>query len=72
MVLKGHCDGKRVVLDEPVPPNIPPQTPVKVMFEHQEREHVLERIAKLAGSDDGLPADYSQQHDHYIKGTPGK
>ena len=72
MVLKGHFDGTRVVLDEPVPPNIPPQTPVTVMFEHQEREHVLARIAKLAVSDDGLPADYSQQHEHYVKGTPRK
>ena len=47
MVLKGHFDGERVVLDEPVPPDIPPQTPVKVMFEHPEREHVLARIARL-------------------------
>ncbi len=72
MVLKGHFDGERVVLDEPVPPEILPQTPVKVTFEQQEREHVLARIARLAVSDDDLPADYSEQHDHYVKGTPRK
>ena len=72
MVLNGHFDGHRVVLDEPVPPDIPPQTPVKVTFEVQKDEHVLARIAKLAAPDDELPADYSEQHDHYVKGTPRK
>ena len=70
-IINGHYDGQRVVLDEPVPADIPPHTPVKVTFEDRGRETVLDRIAKLAGPDD-LPADYSEQHDHYVKGTPRK
>ncbi len=65
-------DGERVVLDKPVPKGIPPDTPVKVTFVKQQEEHVLAGIAKLAVSGDGLPPDYSEQHDHYVKGTPRK
>ncbi len=72
MVLNGHFDGQRVVLDEPVPKDIPPDTPVKVTFVQQDKEHVFAKIAKLAVSGDGLPRDYSEQHDHYVKGTPHK
>lgn len=70
-VLNGHYDGRRVVLDEPVPVDIPAQTLVKVVFESRQGEHVLDRIARLAGPDD-LPSDYAAQHDHYVKGTPRK
>lgn len=69
--LNGHFDGKRVVLDEPIPPFVLPDTPVRVVFEGDSAESVLDRIAKLAGPSD-LPPDYSQQHDHYVKGTPRK
>lgn len=72
MTLRGHFDGKHVVLDEPVPAEIPPQTPVKITFEGEHAETVLDRIAKLAGPGHGLPRDYSEQHDHYVKGTPRK
>ena len=71
MVLNGHFDGQRVVLDDPVPADIPPQTPVKVTFEVKNDEHVLARIAKLAAPG-GMPPDYSEQHEHYVKGTPRK
>ena len=70
-IVNGHFDGKRVVLDEPVPPDIVADTPVRVLFDKNGRESVLDRIAKLAGPSD-LPPDYSQQHDHYVKGTPRK
>lgn len=70
-VINGHYDGKKVVLDEPVPAEIPADTPVRVVFEKNGKEGVFDRIAKLAGPDD-LPADYSEQHDHYVKGTPRK
>jgi hypothetical protein len=68
--INGHYDGKRVVLDQPVPGDIPPQTPVKVVFEPESGKHVLARIAELAISTDELPPDYSEQHEHYAKGTP--
>jgi hypothetical protein len=69
MVVKGHFDGRRVVLDEPVPADIPADTPVRVMFEGDGGAHVLARIARLARPG-GLPAGFSEQHDHYVKGTP--
>jgi hypothetical protein len=70
-ILKGHFDGRQVVIDEPVPKDIPAQTRVKIVFESNSSEHVLARLAKLAGPSD-LPPDYSQQHEHYVKGTPRK
>jgi hypothetical protein len=71
MTLNGHYDGKRVVLDDPVPADMPADTPVRVVFENNSGDGVLDRIAQLAGPSD-LPRDYSQQHDHYVKGTPRK
>ena len=68
MGVKGHFDGQRVVLDEPVPPDVPPNTPVRVLFENQTGGHVLARIARLARPG-GLPPDFSEQHEHYLKGT---
>lgn len=69
-IVNGHYDGKRVVLDEPVPAEIRADTPVKVVFEPESGKHVLARIAELAVSTDDLPPDYSEQHEHYVKGTP--
>jgi hypothetical protein len=70
-IVNGHYDGRRVVLDEPVPADIRADTPVRVHFESESTGSVLDRIAELAGPSD-LPRDYSQQHDHYVKGTPSK
>ena len=72
MTIRGHFDGKHVVLDEPVPADIPPQTPVKITFDGDPRDGVLDRIARLAGPGEGLPSDFSEQHDHYVKGTARK
>ena len=68
--INGHYDSKRVVLDDPVPTDIPADTPVRVVFEPATAKHVLARIAELAVSTDDLPPDYSEQHEHYVKGTP--
>lgn len=68
-VLKGHYDGQRVVLDEPVPAGVNADTPVKVVFETEEVQTILSDIAGLA-LEAGLPADFAEQHEHYIKGTP--
>ncbi len=29
-----------------------------------------QKMAKLAGTVDGLPSDYALNHDHYLHGTP--
>lgn len=68
-VISGHYDGKQVVLDEPVPTNIPADTPVKVVFDGADARSVLDEIARLARPG-GKPPDYSQQHEFYVKGGP--
>ena len=70
-IINGHFDGRRVVLDEPVPAGIAAPTPVKVVFEDNTVGGVLDDLERLAGPSD-LPPDYSQQHNHYVKGTPRK
>jgi hypothetical protein len=57
-------------LDEPIPAGIPARTPVTVHFGNGDARSVLEEIAELAVDTDDLPPDYSEQHDHYVKGTP--
>jgi hypothetical protein len=70
VVLKGRYDGRNVVLEASVPTDIPPNTPVSVVFSQgEDGESVLSRVAKLAVKGN-LPRDYSAQHEHYTKGTP--
>ncbi len=68
-ILKGHYDGKTIVLDEPVPEEISADTPVQILFEGNSGESVLDRIAKLARPAN-LPPDFSEQDEHYVKGRP--
>lgn len=70
-IVRGHYDGQRVVLDEPVPEDIHPPAPVRILFDGDSAETLIDRLGRLAEGDD-LPADYSEQHDHYVKGTPRK
>ena len=78
MTLKGHFDGTVVVLDEPPPQQWKPNQPVEVRLRAEavqpeptgaDQETVLMKLAKLAG-DFGFPPDFSEQHDHYLYGTP--
>ena len=68
-IVNGHYDGRRVVLDEPVPTDIPADTLVKVVFEGADAHGVLDEIAQLARPG-GKPPDFSQQHEYYVKGGP--
>jgi hypothetical protein len=70
-ILNGHFDGKRVVLDEPVPADIAADTPVQVYFGNGDAREAFAELAKIARPG-GLPRDFSEQHDHYVKGTPRK
>ena len=69
-IVNGYDDGKRVVLDEPVPATIAADTPARVIFKPATAKHVLAQIAELAVSTDDLPPDYTEQHEPYVKGTP--
>ncbi len=69
MVLRGHFDGERVVLDDPVPEDVKPNTPVEVTFVPGGSNGALAEIARLARPG-GLPPDFSTQHEHYVKSAP--
>ena len=69
-IINGHYDGKRVVLDDPVPTDIPADTPVRVVFDNGEVRDLFAELGRLAVATDELPADYAAQHEHYVKGTP--
>jgi len=68
-ILNAHYDGKQVVLDEPMPPDVPPNSRVQVVVERSAEPSALDKIAALA-IDSGLPRDFSTQFAHYIKGAP--
>ncbi|MBI4580768.1 MAG: hypothetical protein HY718_13760 [Planctomycetes bacterium] len=68
MVLKGHFDGRQIVLDEPVPKEVSPNTPVDVLIQPA-GGGALADIAELARPG-GLPPDFAEQHGYYIKGEP--
>ena len=68
MVVRGHFDGQQIVLDEPVPEHVNSNAPVEVRF-LEEPSKALDEIAKLARPC-GLPPDFSEQFEHYVKGLP--
>lgn len=70
MILKGHFDGQKIILDEPVPAGLAPNTRVRIVIENGQEQSLFEKLLDLAVDDDDLPADYAEQHDHYVKGTP--
>jgi hypothetical protein len=71
-IINGHYDGRKVLLDEPVPAGIAAPTAVKVVFEDNGAGGVLDDLVELAErlpiAND--PTDWSEQHDHYIHGSP--
>jgi hypothetical protein len=68
-IVRGHFDGKVIVLDEPIPSEIAPNTPVRILIDEASGTNALDRIAELAGPAD-LPPDFSEQHDSYVRGGP--
>lgn len=72
-ILKGHFDGKQIVLDDPVPSTVPANTKVRVIVEEPgaASPRSLQEIAGMAVDAD-LPRDFSTQHAHYTKGFPRK
>jgi hypothetical protein len=69
VILNGRFDGSQIILDGPVPNGIPVNSPVRVIFDEVKQADSLAEIEKMARPL-GLPPDYSEQHEHYIKGTP--
>lgn len=72
MSFEGRVENGVIVLDLPNP--LVDGTRVEVIVrEGSSGEATLrDRLLKLAGSVDDLPADMAEQHDHYIHGVPKK
>jgi hypothetical protein len=75
-MLNGHLEGRKLVLDDPLPDALPQNVRVRVTIEVEGGEiaskpRCLEEIAAMA-IDTDLPPDFSTQFAHYIKGHPRK
>jgi hypothetical protein len=71
MSLVGHILNGVVVFDAPIA--LPDGTAVRVEpMDASEPPSLLERLGDVVGKAEGLPADASQNVDHYLYGHPKK
>ena len=77
MIYRGHVKNGVVVLDEKV--SLPEGTEVSVepvpattSRNDQEIPTLFERLQNVVGIVEGLPADFAENHDHYLHGLPKK
>ena len=72
MTLRGHIRNGALVFDKP--PGLPEGAAVEVelrkLEDVQPGPTLYERYGKIIGIAEGLPDDFSINHDHYIHGTP--
>ena len=70
MTFDGIVHNGSIMLEEGA--KLPEGTRVKVVVEYTEDELKPTHLGllKLAGLAKDLPADFAEQHDHYIHGTP--
>jgi predicted DNA-binding antitoxin AbrB/MazE fold protein len=68
MVLEGIVKNGVIVPDQPG--QLPEGTRVRIVVEPEVKKPTLAGLLKYAGALDDMPADFAQQHDHYIHGTP--
>jgi hypothetical protein len=73
MTLRGTVVNGAIVLDQPLA--VPDGTRVEISVQQQpaaegEGKATLTFLLKYAGCMPDLPADFAEQHDHYIHGTP--
>ena len=75
MVYHGRVMNGRIILDGEA--RLPEGVAVRIDViessangESGQRGSVWDRLLELSGKADGLPADYSEQIDHYLYGTP--
>jgi hypothetical protein len=74
MILTGVLSNGVVILDDDA--GLPDGTAVEVIVKGEARNDkesakpTLAGLLAVAGTADGLPADFAEQHDHYVHGTP--
>ena len=73
----GHIQNGMIVLDEST--TLPDGMKVRVAIvpvssdasaAEEQPKTLYERYQSIIGVAEGLPADFAEQHDHYIHGTP--
>ncbi len=72
MTYKGHVENGAIVLDEPVdlPNGVPVQVEIAAMDLNTEEgatPSLAESLASVIGKADNLPADWSENHDLYLR-----
>ena len=70
-VLNGHFEGRKLVLDDPIPDDVPSNARVKITVDVAGEESAFDKIAAMA-SDTGLPSDYSVTFRQRLRGERGK
>ncbi len=77
MTYKGHVQNGAIVLDEPV--NLPDGAIVSLEIamledagDHPQVPTLAERLASVIGKAEGLPADWSENHDAYLRKAHGQ
>ena len=68
MKLEGTVQNGIIVVDSVEP--LPEGTRVRVVVDRPEAKPTLTGLLKYAGVLTDMPADFAEQHDHYIHGTP--
>ena len=72
MVLEGTIRNGTIVLDQPtsLPEGARVQVVVKEQATAEQPQTLREVLLESAGCLSDLPADFAEQHDHYLHGTP--
>ncbi|OQC04040.1 MAG: hypothetical protein BWX80_02617 [Candidatus Hydrogenedentes bacterium ADurb.Bin101] len=77
MTYKGHVQNGAIVLDEPV--NLPDGAIVSLEIamlenvgDNPQVPTLAERLASVIGKAEGLPADWSENHDAYLRKAHGQ
>jgi hypothetical protein len=71
MIFRGRVHGNTILLDAPT--GLPDGTVVQVTEVDPNEDggpSLMESLSEFAGSVEGLPEDFAENHDHYIHGTP--
>ena len=80
MTIKAYVENGQIVLPSPL--KLPNGTKVTVSVEgesetggvakEEKRRTINERLRDVIGKAEGLPADFAENHDHYLHGTAKK
>ncbi len=77
MVVRGHVEEGRIVLDEEAPLKEGMKVRIELLAEtttngenESAESSLYDRMKEFVGSVEGLPADAAENHDHYLHGQP--